>query len=439
MSTIHAPRARRRSHASKEVAPPPRPAKPLSVLVVGRGVVPIKVGCGGAELAMYQLSKCIGIVGHRVTVVGDVVEDDFPPTPELRIVPLGGRLHRLASRLPNGFFGWLIKHFVGNVASALAARRLLRRESFDVVHAHGNLGALLLPRFTRVPVVYTEHDSTPWSCRYRTWYERLIRRAIYRAVNVAAYRRVSSIATTCEALREELVGRFGIDEARVRTILNGADFDVFNPDVGASEDAVKTPFRRYCLFVGRLTPRKAADLLLRALAEAPLVNCVFAGDGPERRKLAELAKTLGVDDRVAFVGDVAPRNLAPLYAGADLLVIPSFSETTPLVAFEAMACGTPVLSSRVAGLPDVVDDWMTGFLIKPGDVGQLAIAMRFLTADREALQRMGEEAQKRVRKRFLWPNVARQYLELFHTLVPATPAAAAPVAEAVPNAIAAVA
>jgi glycosyltransferase involved in cell wall biosynthesis len=101
-----------------------------------------------------------------------------------------------------------------------------------------------------------------------------------------------------------------------------------------------------------------------------------------------------------------------------LLVIPSFSEGTPLVAFEAMACGTPVLSSRVAGLPDVVHDWSTGFLVKPGDVGQMAVAMRFLTADRPALQRMGTEAQKRVRKRFFWPNVAREYLMLYRSLMP---------------------
>jgi len=376
----------------------------------------VHVGCGGAELAMYQLSKSIGLAGHRVTMVADVVESDFGSTPEVRVVPVTGRIHGLAGRLPNGFVGWMVKHLVGNIASALRARQLLRQEHFDVVHAHGNLCALLLSRFTRVPIVYTEHDSTPWSCRYRTWYERVIRRVIYRAVNVRAYKRVTAVATTCEQLRDELVHRFGIEPPRVRTILNGADFDVFHPDAEVARGTQAVPFSRYCLFVGRLTPRKAADLLLRALAEAPRINCVFAGDGPERPKLEALARSLGLADRVAFLGDVAPTRLAPLYGGADLLVIPSFSEGTPLVAFEAMACGTPVLSSRVAGLPDVVDEWMTGFLIKPGDIGQLAVAMRFLTADRKALKRMGNEAQKRVRKRFLWPNVARQYLEVFHEL-----------------------
>ena len=82
-----------------------------------------------------------------------------------------------SSRLPNGFVGWIVKHFAGNVVSALHARAgSCGAESFDLVHTHGNLAALILSHLTRVPIVYTEHDSTPWSCRYRTWYERLVRR-----------------------------------------------------------------------------------------------------------------------------------------------------------------------------------------------------------------------------------------------------------------------
>ncbi len=361
--------------------------------MVGRGVVPVQVGCGGTELAMFQLGKAIGQAGHKVTLVADVVEGDFPDN---------GRAARpsrstvacsvAASRLPNGFAGWIVKHFAGNVASALRARRLLRTESFDLVHTHGNLAALLLSYFTSVPIVYTEHDSTPWSCRYRTWHERLVRRLIYRAINVQC------LPTRHDG--RDNVG--GTPRGAARAVRGGGDAGDNDLErrrhrplqFGRRALRHTAPFEHYCLFVGRLTPRKAPDLLLEALVEAPRVNCVFAGDGPERKKLEQLAVELGVTARVAFLGDISPQLLAPLYAGADLLVIPSFSEGTPLVAFEAMACGTPVLSSRVAGLPDVVHDWSTGFLVKPGDVGQMAVAMRFLTADRPALERMGSEAQQ---------------------------------------------
>jgi glycosyltransferase involved in cell wall biosynthesis len=389
---------------------------PLRVLMVGRGVVPIKVGCGGAELAMYQLGKTLAGIGHQVTIVADVVENDFPAMRGLTFVPPTGRLQRLAAHLPASFTFWVFRHLVGNLASFFRARRLLRSESFDLVHAHGNLVAYLLGRSARVPVVYTEHDSTPWSCHYRRFHERLARRAIYRAVNVPAFRRVAAVATACDSLRRDLLERWEIPATHVQTILNGADFDVFNPE--HHEEPSLSPFPRYCLFAGSLTPRKAPDLVMRALVEARDTNFVFAGDGPMRRRLEQLASELGVGERVAFLGVVPPAHLAVLYTGADLLVLPTFSEASPLVAFEAMACGTPVLSTRVAGLPELVSDWQTGFLVKPGDVGQLAVAMRFLTADREKLARMGAEAQRKVRKRFLWPNVARQYLALYQQLLP---------------------
>jgi glycosyltransferase involved in cell wall biosynthesis len=392
---------------------------PLRVLMVGRGVVPIKVGCGGAELAMYQLGKTLAGIGHQVTVVADVVEKDFPAIPGLRFVPPKGWPHRLAARLPAGFLSWVFRHLVGNLASFLRARQLLRSERFDLVHAHGNLVAYLVARSARVPVVYTEQDSTPWSCHYRRLPERLARRAIYRVINVAAFRRVSAVATACDSLRRDLLERWGIQPTHVETILNGADFNIFNPE-RYSEPSL-SPFRRYCLFAGSLTPRKAPDLIMRALVEAPETNFVFAGEGPMRGRLERLATELGVAERVAFLGVVSPDRLAALYIGADLLVLPTFSEASPLVAFEAMACGTPVLSTRVAGLPELVHDWQTGFLVKPGDVGQLAIAIRFLTADRKKLARMGNEAQRRVRKRFLWPNVARQYLALYERLLPEVP------------------
>ncbi|HZT85467.1 MAG TPA: glycosyltransferase family 4 protein [Gaiellaceae bacterium] len=389
---------------------------PLRVLMVGRGVVPIKVGCGGAELAMYQLGRTLAGMGHEVTVVADVVETDFPATPGLTFVPPIGSLHRQAARLPSGFATWVVRHLLGNLASFLRARRLLRSGTFDLVHAHGNLVAYLLGRIAAVPVVYTEHDSTPWSCHYRRLHERLIRRAIYRLVNVPAFRRVAAVATACDSLRGDLLDRWGIPATNVQTILNGADFDVFHPQ--RHRETSVAPFRRYCLFAGSLTPRKAPDLVVEALVEAPETNFVFAGDGPMRGRLEQLAAELGVQDRVAFLGSVPPARLAALYTGADLLVLPTFAEASPLVAFEAMACGTPVLSTRVAGLPEVVHDWHTGFLVKPGDVGQLAVAMRFLTADRKKLARMGAEAQRKVRKRFLWPNLARQYLSLYWRLLP---------------------
>ena len=161
--------------------------------------------------------------------------------------------------------------------------------------------------------------------------------------------------------------------------------------------------------------RKSPDILLRALSEAPGITCVFIGDGPAKHRIRQLAIQLGVADRIRLEGHLKPAELGRYYAGADLLVLPSVSETSPLVILEAMACGTPVVASRVGGIPAVVEDWKTGFLVKPGDIGQLTMCLRFLTEDKPLLQRMGEEAQRRVRSS-LWPEVLERYTALYQEL-----------------------
>jgi glycosyltransferase involved in cell wall biosynthesis len=411
--------------------------KPVKILMLSRGVVPIGARCGGAELAAYELARHLARRGHDVTLVSDVDDGVGSEIEGLAFVPLDSRLQRLSRRLPGGFFAWTLQHLISNIVVTALARRLLREQRFDHVHAYGNLSALLLTFIARIPVTYTEEDAPPWQCRYRHRWEHLIRRAIYRAVNVSAWRRVERVGVQFPSLRDELVERWGVPAAHVFVIANGTDTELFHPERSHRVPPAPVPaptapdelqgvenrrgagFARYCLFVGRLTSRKAPDLLLRALARVPDVRCVFVGDGPMRSQLEQLARTLGVQQRVEFLGSMESGQLPPLYSHADLLVLPSFSETTPLVAAEAMACGTPVLGTRIAGLPAMVDDFETGFLVNPGDVGELSVALRFLTQDEQLLTAMGHTAQARAGERLSWPALAMAYEDLYRSTGPA--------------------
>jgi glycosyltransferase involved in cell wall biosynthesis len=389
----------------------------VKVLVASRGVVPIEAGCGGAEIVAYQLAKNMAESGHDVTFVADLDPTVFEPTVGLNVVPVGGRIQALVRRLPAGLPRWMLQHLFGNLAVARTVRKILRRQGdlYAVIHTHGALSTILISWGTGTPLIYTEHDATPWSCRYRRWYERWIRKLIYRVVNVTAFKRADHVVTNFELQAKEIVRRWGLPGSKVVVISNGTDAHVFKPveavPSGGSRIRERFGFDRYCLFVGSLTPRKSPDLLLEAVAEAG-VSCVFAGDGPMRRKLERRAHQLGIAHRVAFLGGVPPNELGRIYSEADLLVLPTVSDTSPLVALEAMACGTPVLASRVSGLPGMIEDWKTGFLVKPGDVGQLTMAIRFLTGDARLRRRMGKNGQKRVRE-FLWPAVTDRYLSLF--------------------------
>jgi glycosyltransferase involved in cell wall biosynthesis len=401
--------------------------------MAARGVVPIKPGCGGSEFVVHELAQCQSQAGHDVTLVSDVTEMYARPLIGLSVVGVDSRLQRLVVRLPSGFFTWVLQHLVGNLSTVGVVRRLARERRYDVLHVHGNLSAILLSFLTTVPLVYTEHDAPPWQCRYRRWWERLIRKAIYRALNVTAFRRADHVIATFTSLRDEIVSRWGVDPARVSVIPNGAS-EALAPTgrrrrLGANGSRLgangswrrangshapafigSSRFEHYCLFVGRLTPRKGPDFVIRALAEAEDdVCCVFAGDGPMRNHVEQLAERLGVADRTAFLGNVDVESLPSLYANADLLILPSVSEASPLVVAEAMACGTPVLATRIAGLPTLVEDWETGFLVHPDNVGELAVALRFLMHDGKLRRRMSEKARSKVTREFLWPRVATRY------------------------------
>jgi len=403
-----------------------RDGRRLRILIASRGVLPIASGAGGAELVTYQLSKALVAQGHEVTLIADVDRRHVFVPAGLRVVPVGmAPLRALVLKLPRSFVRWMLQHLAGNLAVGRRIRKELRRtaEGFDVIHAHGAVSAIRAKRATStVPVVYTEHDATPWMCHYRRWWERAIRKAIYRTLNVTAFRRVDRIVTNFELHARELTDRWGIPRERVVSIQNAIDIDGLSDSrPGVLSVREELGIDGYCLFVGSLDLRKSPDLLLRALSEAPGITCVLVGDGPARHRTRQLAAQLGVADRIHFAGHLKPAELGRYYAGADLLVLPSVSEASPLVILEAMACGTPVVASRVGGIPAVVEDWKTGFLVKPGDVGQLTMVLRFLTEDKPRLERMGEEARQRV-QRSLWPTVREHYIALYRQMSGLEPA-----------------
>jgi glycosyltransferase involved in cell wall biosynthesis len=151
--------------------------------------------------------------------------------------------------------------------------------------------------------------------------------------------------------------------------------------------------------VGRLSREKGQAGLLEAFAsmcrDHRNVELRFVGDGPERDQLRARADELGIADRVSFAGRLGEQDTLEQIAGADILVLPSFMEGLPIVLMEAMAIGTPVIASRVAGIPELVEDGKSGLLFTPSDWRALSECMRRLVSDeplRETLARAGRTA-----------------------------------------------
>lgn len=186
----------------------------------------------------------------------------------------------------------------------------------------------------------------------------------------------------------------------------------FDPSIFTSADA-ETPRvgdGRTVVFVGHLVPIKGLPFLIRAwhqLVTAGSVNAsdrlVIVGDGPERSALEEMCRSTGVESSVHFTGLLAPVQVAARVRSAHLLCLPSLNEGTPNVVVEALACGVPVVASRVGGIPDLIRDGSNGWLAEPGDSAALAAAL----AEVLGRQWSAKEMRQSVRQ-MTWDALARR-------------------------------
>ncbi|MBN9633636.1 MAG: D-inositol-3-phosphate glycosyltransferase [Actinobacteria bacterium] len=255
---------------------------------------------------------------------------------------------------------------------------------FDIVHSHywlsGQVGWLASDRWA-VPLVHTAHTLAAvknLSLAEGDAPEPALRAVGEQQVVDAADRLI--VNTEDEA--QQLVSLHHADPARIDVAYPGVDLETFTPGdkaearaaLGLSQD------EQVVAFVGRIQPLKAPDVLLRAAAKLPDVRVVVAG-GPSGSGLAvpdglvSLADELGITDRVTFLPPQSRDQLVNVYRAADLVAVPSYSESFGLVAVEAQACGTPVVAAAVGGLPVAVRDGVSGVLVEGHDPGDWANAI----------------------------------------------------------------
>ena len=176
------------------------------------------------------------------------------------------------------------------------------------------------------------------------------------------------------------------------------------------------------LFVGSLTPYKGPDVLVKAMPivvkEVPNTKLVFVGSGRMRDELEELSKKLGVEKHVKFAGFIE-ESLKPLYyKAADVFCLPSTmsTESFGIVNLEAMACGVPIVASKIGGVPDVVKDGENGLLVPPRDSEALADAIIYLLANGNIREKMGKNGRRKV-KDYSWDKIADEVEKLYELML----------------------
>ncbi|PZG99161.1 glycogen synthase [Streptomyces sp. NTH33] len=300
----------------------------------------------------------------------------------------------------------------------------------ELVHSHtwytnlaGHLGKLL----HGVPHVMTAHSLEP----LRPWKAEQLGGgyALSGWAERTAIEAADAVVAVSAAMREDILACYpALDPARVHVVHNGIDTTLYRPDHGteALDRIGLDPDRPYVLFVGRITRQKGVPHLLRAVRDidpaAQVVLCAGAPDTPGiDREFRDLYQELSRSrEGVHWIPRMLPRpDVIQLLTHAAVFVCPSVYEPLGIVNLEAMACGAPVVASRVGGIPEVVEDGRTGVLVPVDDGFEtgLARALDSVLADAGAARRMGEAGRRRAVEEFGWDAVARRTVRLYEEVL----------------------
>ena len=381
---------------------------------------------GGMNVYVRELARELA----RMRVTADVfTRSQNPSIPRVSLIGDGVRVVHLPAGPEAPMARETVHDHLDEFVDGVEAFRIGHGVDYDLIHGHywlsGAVGLTLRERWG-VPLVQMFHtlgrlknDAT----RNGAEREPDLRIAEETRIVAAADRIVA--ATVVE--RAHLVRHYGAEASRVAVIPCGVDTELFAPgDQGAARVALGLDDRPRLLYVGRLAPIKGLETLLDGMARLRAAGsraqlCIVGGDADEpldghEGELRARLNRLDLHDTVAFIGAQPQERLRAWYMAADATVLPSYYESFGMVALEAMACGSPVVASRVGGLQTTVRDGVTGVLVPDHDPVALADTLARVLDDADLRWRLGREGV-RWAAQHRWPCVAEAVCREYAALV----------------------
>jgi glycosyltransferase involved in cell wall biosynthesis len=374
----------------------------------------------GASLSCHQLMRILhtessmGMGGQEYRVLQEVKGMETRGHEVFLAVPQGSQLALLAAQsglrvetTTAGIRGW--------ITSVPSYLRMINRWKIEVVNTHGSLDswtASIAGRiaFRKPIIIRTRHKSTPvsQSLRHRFLYGRL----------------PHVVITAGETVRQELIARNGLNPSRVISIPTGVDLDRFHPQTPDPSLRKSLGVKSQGPLVGTiafLRPEKGLEVLIEAVRvlrkTIPTVECLIVGEGEEKEKasLTTRIRELGLEHCVHMVG--FRRDIPALLSVLDVVVIPSlFGEGIPQTLTQALAMARPVVASTNGGIPEVIQDGVTGLLIPPGNPAILSEKIAFLLNNPALGARMGQIGQKVIQERYSFESMLIRTEDLYRHL-----------------------
>lgn len=343
-------------------------------------------------LVVINSFECNGVMRY-VTVLANAFAEEGN---KVIVISAGGNsINRLHKRVRHKVVDSIPKTSKANIIkTAKVIEDICLKEKIDLVHCNTPTGldaAALARNRTGVPVIFTVHSVPMWGNPI---------------VGSEIDKKADIVITVSNFIKQHLI-KTGLISSKIKLIYLGLDTKKFkersfDPNIKTSL-GIKSD-ERIVMCVARLYVTKGINYLIKAipivLEKGNNIKVVLVGDGGHRGEYERLAKNLRVKNKILFLG--VKDNVEELLSIADIFCLPSIRDNFPFAILEAMAEGNPVITTKVGGIPEAVVDKVTGLLVPPRNVRELAWAINSLLEDSELAKRLGSNAKNRIKERFIF-------------------------------------
>jgi len=311
-----------------------------------------------------------------------------------------------------------------NADNFLKLAKIIKKEGIHIVHSQGLRAEFFVRIATRLLRIRPKVVSTI-QMSVEGFDVSPLRNKFYQIFDRISERYVDRFIAVSETIRNMLIDEHKIPEGKVTKIYNGIELEEYEPDYSGE---LKKKFRMefdipenvYLIgAIGRMVWQKGFEFLIRALPEIEKnhsqAKIIIAGDGPQRKRMEELAQHLGVEDKVIFTGFRG--DIKKILSAIDVLSIPSLLEGFPMITLEAMAMAKPIIATNIYGIAEQIKDGENGILVPAKDSDALAKSIMKIFSDRDRAESIGLAARKHVEEHFSVEKMIRETEKAYLSLL----------------------
>jgi glycosyltransferase involved in cell wall biosynthesis len=300
--------------------------------------------------------------------------------------------------------------------TCLACYLITRRNHYSIIHTfqigYTSFVSILLAMVLRIPSLIKVASSGSGGDIQRA------KRTAWGKLCLLIAKSATRIIAVSDSVKKELMNEH-VPPAAIESIANGVDLDLYEPyrDKPAMRRRSRLPDKNTIIYTGRLSPEKGIDVLVRSFAhlvQTQPCQLLIIADGPEQASVVKLIAEHNLDGSVLLVSNA--EEVAPYLKASDLFVLPSRFEGLSNALLEAMACGLPVISTRVGGSRDIIEEGVNGLLVEADATDQLRAAMERMLCDRQLAAALGTNARAAVEAKHDMRMIANAYGALYRDL-----------------------